>query len=139
MNDEVLTNEEIIELQKFLGTGSPTPDEKHNVHTFLYKVATSDDTTKLGNLNESEVGNPKLPIRTYKELALFCKDVAEMEYFSDYFLKLSEVITSTSLSKDAKLINLAVVSKKELADVTKRKQEPRGFFKKKQQSQEGLQ
>ena len=123
------------EISDLMGT-APTADEKQNVHSFLFNVARADDTTKLGNLKEEEVGTPKLPIRTYKDLALFCKDVGNMAYFHDYFMAKSEIVTSTSLSKDAKLINLAVMQRKEIADVTKPKTENTGWFKKKNKNEE---
>ncbi len=118
------------QISDLVGT-APVADEKQNVHSFLFNVARADDTTKLGNLKEEEVGLPKLPVRTYKELALFCKDVGNMGYFHDYFMAKSEIMTSTSLSKDAKLIDLAVMNRKEIADVTKPKVENTGWFKKK--------
>ncbi|KKL98953.1 hypothetical protein LCGC14_1819320, partial [marine sediment metagenome] len=110
----------------------PDSQGAQNIHSFLSTVATSEDTTKLGNLTAEEVGLPKLPIRTYKELALFCKKVGNMPYFDEYFLAKSEIMTSTSLSKEALLLKLAVVNRKEIADVTKTKPtENRGWFKKK--------
>ncbi len=118
------------QISELVGT-APTPDEKQNVHSFLFNVARADDTTKLGNLKEEEVGFPKLPVRTYKDLALFCKEVGNMPYFQDYFNKKAEIMTSTSLSKDAKLIDLAVMNRKEIADVTTPKAENTGWFKKK--------
>ncbi len=129
-----LTPEEIErQVEELIGT-APIADEKQNVHTFLFNVAKADDTTKLGNLSAEEVGVPKLPIRTYKDLALFCRDVGNMAYFHDYFMAKSEIVTSTSLSKDAKLINLAVINKKEISDVTTPKVENKGWFKKKEKT-----
>jgi hypothetical protein len=109
---ENLTEEEIAErLSQLVGT-TPTPEEKHNVHTFLNNVAVARDTTKTGNLSEEELGLPRLPVRTYQELALFCRNVANMSYFADYLRAKGEILTSTSLSKNAKLINLAVLQKR---------------------------
>lgn len=129
---EELTEQEIAErIAGQIGT-TPTPEEKQNVHTFLSNVAVSKDTTKTGNLDAIEIGAPKLPVRTYKDLALFCEEIADMDYYADYFKKKSEIITSTSLSKDAKLLNLAVVQKREIADVTTKERKPnRGWFKRK--------
>ena len=130
--EEALTEEQIEEqISNLVGT-VPTGEEKQTVHSFLFNVARADDTTKLGNLTKEEVGDPKLPIRTYKDLALFCSSVANMGYFSDYFLAKSEIMTSSSLSKDAKLINLAVMTRKEIADTTPKEQkENKGWFRKK--------
>ncbi len=132
-----MSQEQAEEYIKSLGI-APTPEEKHNVHTFLHKVATADDTTKLGNLKEEEVGLPRHPLRTYKELALFCDEVANMAYFSDYFNKKAEILTSTSLSKEALLLKLAVVTRREQSNILKAPQkENKGWFKKKQSGEGG--
>jgi hypothetical protein len=137
-----LTPEEQIQIENFLrggmAGGSSQPEEKHNVHKFLHDVVEAEDTTKLGYLKEEEIGLPKLPLRTLKELALFCKDIAGMTYFGEYFDKQAEIMTSTSLSKDAKLLELSVVQRRELGDITRKKvmKENKGWFKKKGQTTE---
>ena len=127
-----MSEEELEDYIRSIAGSVPQPDEKHNVHTFLHNVAVAQDTTKIGNLKEEEVGMPKLPLRTYKELALFSTEVANMPYFGDYFIKKAEIMTATSLSKDAKLISLAVITRKEMADVTKRRTINKGWFKTKE-------
>lgn len=127
-----LTQEEMAELQKFVSSSAPTPDENHNAHKFIHSVSTSKDTTKTGYLQSEEVGTPLLPTRTYKELEVFCNDIGDMPYFADWFRQGSEIVTSTSLSKDAKLLELAVIVKRQLEDVTKQApKENKGWFKKK--------
>ena len=132
-DDNVMSEQQIAErLASLVGT-TPQPDEKQNVHTFLHNVATSDDTTKTGFLSTEELGVPHLPERTLKELALFCNEVANMDYYGDYLLKKAEILTSTSLSKDAKLISLAVLQKRQIEDVTKSQRKPSSsWFKKKE-------
>ena len=134
-----MTEQEIADkLATLVGT-TPMSEAQNNVHTFLHNVATAKDTTKTGNLSVEELGNPTLPSRTYKELALFCNDVADMDYYADYFQKKGEILTSTSLSKDAKLITLAISSlqKREMADVTKPRKPNKGWFRKKGPPVEG--
>jgi hypothetical protein len=130
-----LTPEEAYELQQFLQSqtkGLPRDGGVQNVHAFLREVAAAKDTTKTGFLTAEELGTPELPNRTFKELALFCDDIGNMGFFSDYFIKRSEILTSTSLSKEAKLLELAVISRRQLEDVTKpKKKENKGWFKKK--------
>ena len=111
-------------------------ESKQTVHSFFTNIIKADDTTKVGNLSTDELGISKLPVRTYKELALFSKDIAEDESFSDYFNKMSEIQTSSSLSKDGTLIRLSVTSKKELADLTPQKKENKGWFKSKDNNNE---
>jgi len=126
--DESLDEEEVAQrLAQLVGTAA-LPEEKYNVHTFLAKVAGSEDTTKLGFLTEEEIGLPKLPQRTYKELALFCSDVANMGYFGNYFAKKAEILTSTSLSRTGFLTKLAVLQRREIGDVTKKPKKNKGWF-----------
>ena len=136
MNDEELTQEQKEELKEYLGVGTPVPEEKHNVHSFLYRVATSNDTTKLGNLEGDELGKPRLTLRTYKDLALISKEIIGNDFLAEYYTKQAEILTSTSLSKDAKLINLAVVQKRQIEDLSKPpRKENSGWFKKKDLNQ----
>ncbi|HDK27244.1 MAG TPA: hypothetical protein ENG48_09215 [Candidatus Atribacteria bacterium] len=105
---------------------------KQNVHSFFTNIIKTKDTTKTGNLTSEELGLPSLPVRTYKELALFSEDVYNDKAWADFFNRMAEIQTSTSLSKDAILLRLSVTQKKEMADVTpKERKINRGWFKKK--------
>ncbi|MFW6129619.1 MAG: hypothetical protein ACOC56_00455 [Atribacterota bacterium] len=105
---------------------------KQNVHSFFTNIIKAKDTTKTGYLSEDELGKPRIPLRTYKELALFSKDVYNDESWEDFFEKMSEIQTSTSLSKEGILLRLSVTQKQEMADTTpKVTKENKGWFKKK--------
>lgn len=108
--------------------------DKDSVQSFFRDVIQSDDTTKTGNLDIDELGMPGLPLRSAKELELFCRDVWSQDCWANYFKSLAEIHTSTSLSKDAILIKLAVTKKSEVADVTpKHKRRNSGWFTKKEE------
>lgn len=124
-------------LKEYLGYGVPIPEEKHNVHSFLHKVATASDTTKVGYLKEEELGMPSKTLRAYKEMGLISEKIMDNKSLGDYYVAKGEIITSTSLSKNAKLINLAVITKKIVEDETKPKTTNKGWFKKKQPEEEG--
>lgn len=109
---------------------------KANLHSFFTNIIKTHDTTKTGNLSVEELGMSNLPVRTYKELSLFCEDVANQKQFSEYFAKMSEIQTSTSLSKDAILLKLSVTQKKELADVSPPRKHNSGWFKKKSEGEQ---
>jgi hypothetical protein len=133
---EQLSNEEQEALKEYLGLGAGMPEEKHNVHSFLNKVKTDKDTTRVGNLTEDEVGIPILTLRTNKELGLISEKIIGNDFFKDYYIDKGEILTSTRLSKDAKLISLAVIQKRQIEDITKPKSENRGWFRKKNQGGE---
>ena len=126
---EPLSEDEMKKLVELMGT-APVSEEKQNKHSFLVKVVETDDTTKLGYLTEEELGMPKLPLRATKEIALFA-GITGQPYLEDFFNKEAEITTSTSLSKDAKLLTLAALDKKEIADVTKKPKKNSGWFTKK--------
>jgi hypothetical protein len=120
------------EIENLIGA-TPRAEDKVNAHTFLTKVAESDDTTKTGNLSEIELGMLPSTQRSYKELSLICGDIMHNDYFKNYFAQEAEILTSTSLSKNAKLIELAVVQKREFSKDGGKppRKENSGWFKKK--------
>jgi hypothetical protein len=132
MAEEELTEAERAEIKDILGYGSIVPESKQNVHTFLHNVATAEDTTKLGNLKEEEIGSLSNPIRSYKHLALFARGIMKKEELANFFNSNSEIVTSTSLSREGFLVDRAVVQKRELRDTTKRNRvQNKSWFKKK--------
>lgn len=143
MTEEQLSEEDKQLVKEYLDDKSkgnisynaPLPEEKHNVHMFLHSVATAEDTTKVGNLTSEEVGTPRLTLRANKELHLIASEIMNNDIIANYYKKQGEILTSTSLSKDAKLINLVVLQKRQIEDVTKRKKENSGWFKKKDKEQ----
>src|SRR3990167_2188617 len=128
MNEEITEKEAEEMLRQF-------KESSANIPAFFTNVVKSDDTTKTGNLTIDELGMPKLPLRTFKELSVFCKDIAGEKEFSEYFSKMGEIQTATSLSKEGFLMRLVVTQKKELADVTPQRKVNRGWFKKKEERQ----
>lgn len=107
-------------------------ESKQTIHNFLTNVIREEDTTKTGNLNEEELGKTNLPLRSAKELELFCEQVWNQKSWKEYFKKLGNINTDTSLSKEGFLMRLGVTQKKELQDTTlKPKKENKGWFKSK--------
>lgn len=131
--NEGLIADEAREAIKELAGYAPLPEEKQNVHVFLNKVSESKDTTKTGFLTETEVGIPQHPTRMFKGLALHAKMIMDNEDLADYFNKESEVLTSTSLSREGFLVKQATVTRRQIEDVTKPKKENKGWFKKKEE------
>lgn len=129
----------IINAAQELGYGYTSGEAKQSVHTFLHNVATAKDTTKLGYLKDEEIGVADNPTRAHKFLSVYARDIMKNDALATFFGELSEITTSTSLSRNAKLINLAVVQKREVADVTKPMKENKGWFRKKDDSSQGEQ
>lgn len=130
--EDNLSLAEQAQLQTLLGYGSQIPEGKENIFSFFKHVATANDTTKLGNLKEEEVGIPKYPLRTYKTGHVLADEITDYPELGGVMKAKGEILTSTSLSKEALLIRLAVTQKKELADVTKVAKKNGGWFKRKE-------
>jgi hypothetical protein len=109
-------------------------EKQASAQNFFLQVMRTDDTTKVGFLSDPELGMPKLPVRTYKELALFVDTAGagDVKLWKDYFNDMSEIQTSTSLSKNAKLLSFVGTTRKEVADMTPTKKENKGWFRKKE-------
>ena len=138
MTDENLSTEEKELLYKYLSDSEsvPTQEAKYTVHVFLHRVATANDTTKVGYLKDEEVGTPRHPTRALKSFALIASDIIKNDVISNYFNKESEIVTSTSLSRDGFLVKQAVTQTRQIADVTKQRQKNSGWFKKKDENSE---
>lgn len=109
-----LTDEE-LELMNELGIGPANKQEdKGNAYSFFKKILYLKDTLRASNLSETELGVATFPVRTSRELALFC-DTMDMKLFAEYFKAESEIITSSALSRKGFLIRQSVTTKKESA------------------------
>ena len=100
---------------------------------FLNKVATSEDTTKTGNLKDEELGYTRFSLRSYKELALASEKLCQNDTWADYFKKKGEILTATSLSRNGFLTNLAVIQRRQIEDMNATPaKENKGWFKPKE-------
>lgn len=135
-NQEEISDEEALKkIAEAMQGNAPSLEDKQSIHTFLFNVATSDDTTKTANLRDdkdmNELGSPCYNVRGAKEMSLISNKIMENGYFKDYFEAECENTLATSLSRDGFLVKQATTSTKQIADVTKRKKVNSGWFGKK--------
>ena len=121
--------------EELLAILGPTPktDEKQNVHSFLREVVTTKDTTKVGFLTVEELGVMPQTVRSYRELSLIGTKIIGSDAIGNYFAEKAEILLATSLSREGKLISLAVVTRKEVGDVTRHRKQNRGWFGRKEE------
>lgn len=138
MQEPALTPDQ--EMAKYLmDSGAYTvPEEKYNVHLFLHRAATAEDTTKVGNLIDLEVGQPKYSVRSLQEFALISSDIIDNDTYKEYFRKWAEIVLATSLSREGFLVKQATTTTRQIADITKKRKQNRGWFnfRKKDEDQE---
>lgn len=137
MDSEELTPEDQALLAQ-LTDSYPKGEEKHNIIAFFNNVIKSQDTLRTANLSVEELGNAKVPVRTYRELSCYC-DAMGLKGLGNYFTKLSSIITDSSLSREGFLDRLVVTQKRETESklgIGESPKKNKGWFKKKDSSLE---
>ena len=134
-DDEIAQlEEELKDLESKDSYGSPKPSEKDNLFKFFREILKSIDTTRIGNVGQTELGQLKLGVRHYQELSKYA-DAEGLDLVSQYLMCKSQIITSTSMSKKGFWAELFVTQiKKEKKD--KDKPEKKGIFSFKNKEEE---
>jgi len=132
-----LTDEEAIMkiAQAMKDNNTSIPDDKHNVHTFLFNVIQAEDidrVSKVGNLRDdkdmNELGNPAWNVRGALAMATDSDLLMNNNFFKEYFEASANQTLSTSLSREGFIIKQATTQTKQVADVTRRRKINKGMF-----------
>lgn len=115
MTDDDMTTEEA---EKYLNSlsGLKMGEDPKNIFAFLQDLMKSEKTTKAGNVTEIELGMGTQEIRSCLDTANFC-DVIKTDNNDLYGLLAermrtkAEIMLSTSLSKEGKLLDIAQTRK----------------------------
>lgn len=132
MNNEVkemVKNEsEAEDLKEFLRRYG---GDENGLDNFFLEVVRDEDSLKIGNLEEEELGLPDVPLRTILELKRDCESIPSLSGFADDFKSQARDLIHSSLSKRGFLINARITQKKQLTDTTKKKRRT-GLFGKRE-------
>ena len=101
------------------GYGSPESEEKQNQHSFLANAVKMEDTVRVTNLNEFELGRPMFSVRFLLDMEDISKfyldkmgdDLKIPNKVSNYFRQKILNITDSGMSKDGFVMNLNVTRK----------------------------
>lgn len=109
--------------------GSPSPEKKENIFKFFREILTQKDTTRIGNLINTELGLARLGVRHYLDLGNYA-EVEGLDRVATYLRGKAGIITATSMSRKGFWPKLFVTQiKKEQKIVPK--EEKKGWFGKK--------
>lgn len=138
---EISDEDALLKIAEAMKGNAPSLEDKQSVFTFLFNVATAEDTTKTANLRDdkdmNELGVPAYTVRGAKEMALISNKIMDNNYFKEYFIAEAENTLSTSLSREGFLVRQGTTQTKQIADVTKRKKVNTGWFGKKSVEESG--
>lgn len=87
------------------------PREREGIFSFFRHILGMKDSTKVGNLDRSELGRLDLTVRNLEYLGKLGTILHNRSY-NDYFMMKSEVVLATSMSKKGWLPELVVSQKK---------------------------
>lgn len=142
--DEELTDEQaLMKIAQAMKDNPTNQEEKQNVFTFLFNIATSNDTTKIGFLRDGsekdidELGIPEYNVRGGKQLIRISDTIMNNPFFANYFSNETEDTLATSLSRKGFLVKQATVQTKQVADLTRRRKINKGWFGKEKVEESG--
>ena len=130
VKEMVKTESEADDLKDFLRRYG---GEESGIDNFFLEVIRDDDSLKIGNLEEEELGMPEIPLRTILELKRDCESIPSLHSFAEDFKSQATDLIHSSLSKKGFLINARITQKKQLTDTDKRKKKRVGLFGKKEE------
>jgi len=87
--------------------GYPKPASKESVYKFFRHILDKEDSSKIGNLSSTELGQPLVSVRGLQNVALYA-DIEGWDKVSNYLKAEAEIILATSLSKKGFLPQLFV-------------------------------
>lgn len=136
MTEQEMSDDEALrKLAEAMGKNTPTEEDKQSVPAFLFKVVSNEDNTKIGNLiiekDYDELGRPKHHVRGCLEMRRISKLIMRNDYFEEYFNQKAQETLASSLSRNGFLIRQATTQTKQVADITKRRKQNKGWFGKK--------
>jgi len=131
--EENLSDEEaILKIAAAMKDSNQAKEDKQSIHTFLFNVATAEDTRKIGNLRNdkdfNELGIPPHNVRGSFELERISNLIMENNVFTEWFNKEAENTLATSLSSEGFLVKQATTNTKNVSDMTPRRKINKGWF-----------
>lgn len=97
--------------EEYAEDNSPTYSKLEDLYSLFWKTIRHKDSSKLGNLNEKELGMLDMSVRDCKHIAYTARLLGEEE-FSTWMNSQAEIILRTSASKKGWLTELFVTAKR---------------------------
>jgi hypothetical protein len=89
----------------------PIQKEQQSLYTLFWKVIGLKDSTKVANLQKTEIGDCGITVRDAQRLAKLGR-IFNNQVFSDFYRDHAEITNATSMARDGFLDELFVSSKK---------------------------
>ena len=120
----VVTQSEAEELRDLIRNAT----EEKGIDNFFLGIIRDDNSLKIGNLTEEELGMPQIPLRSMIDLASDCEKIPALIDLGNDLKKQAQNLIASSLSKEGFLIKSRITQKKEFADTKKKRVVKKGLF-----------
>jgi len=84
---------------------------REDQYTWFWKIVKLQDSTKVANVEDREIGQAPLTIRGIKRVALVAEQLGNNK-LAEYFNKEAEIILATSMSRKGWLVEQSISQKK---------------------------
>jgi len=114
--------DQIEKQQDLMEDMSPSLKQKDDLYSLFWKVVKTRESSKVGNLNEKELGMLNISVRDCQKIALLAYKLNH-KGFGDFFLDQGEITLATSASRKGWLPELFVSQRKFQTKARKKQQE----------------
>jgi hypothetical protein len=109
MEDNIETSNELQE--EYIEDNSPTYSKPDDLYSLFWKTIQIEDSSKVGNLDKTELGMLDISVRDCQNIALVAK-ILKHKGFAKWMESQAQIILRTSASKKGWLTELFVTAKK---------------------------
>lgn len=128
--EELKQLEEELKKLESMDYGSPEKEKKESIFKFFKEILFLKDTTRIGNLSNTELGECRLGVRHFLELSNYAT-AENLDIVSKYLKNRAGIISSTSMSKKGFWPQLFVTQIKKEQKIV-HKQPKKSFWDRKQ-------
>ncbi len=107
--------------------GAPEAQKKEGIFKFFREILHIKDSTRVGNLKDSELGTTKLGVRHYQEVALYA-EAEKLDVVSKYLRAKANIITSTSMSRKGFFVQSIITNIKKEGKIKEPREEKKAWF-----------
>ena len=87
--------------------GSPEPEKKESMYKFFREIINLKESWKVGNLKDEEIGQIRLGVRSYLDLARYAQ-AENLDLVKDYFIDKADIVAAPTMGRKGFMAQLFV-------------------------------
>lgn len=127
LEDELAELESLSPESEKSSYGSPFSEKKDSIFKFFKEVLGFQDSWKVGNLKDEEIGKSKLSVRSYLELAQYAS-AEGLDVVGDYFKDKARIVSDPTMGRKGFFLQTAVTQIRKEQKIKPLEQKKKGLF-----------